>query len=89
MKFPGAVSLFLLVIFTVPSQNVTAQSSNAAVAFGNRHAVALRTNGEVLTWGENVYCQLGRASRQLPAEARSSSCATRRRSRPRPTTRWS
>jgi alpha-tubulin suppressor-like RCC1 family protein len=41
----------------------TAQVGAAAIAFGNRHAVALRTNGEVLTWGENVYCQLGRASR--------------------------
>lgn len=40
-----------------------AQGSAAAIAFGNRHAVALRTNGEVLTWGENVYCQLGRATR--------------------------
>ena len=40
-----------------------AQSTDAAIAFGNRHAVALRTNGDVLTWGENVYCQLGRASK--------------------------
>ncbi len=40
-----------------------AQSSEPAIALGNRHAVALRTNGEVLTWGENLYCQLGRGSR--------------------------
>ena len=30
------------------------------IAFGARHAVALKTNGDVLTWGENVMCQLGR-----------------------------
>ena len=45
------------------SSNVYAQTSSASIAFGNRHAVALLTNGDVLTWGENVYCQLGRASR--------------------------
>ena len=38
-------------------------AADADVAFGSKHGVALRTNGEVLTWGENVYCQLGRASR--------------------------
>jgi hypothetical protein len=38
-----------------------AAQTTGAVAFGTRHAVALRTNGEVLTWGENVSCQLGRA----------------------------
>ena len=47
----------------VSSSNAIAQSPNASIAFGNRHAVALLTNGDVLTWGENVYCQLGRASR--------------------------
>ena len=55
--------VFLLLVFVVSASTVTAQSFDAAVVFGNRHAVALRTNGEVLTWGENVYCQLGRASR--------------------------
>ena len=30
------------------------------MAFGGRHAIALRTNGEVITWGNNVGCQLGR-----------------------------
>ncbi len=34
-----------------------------SVAFGTRHAVALRSNGDVLTWGDNVGCQLGRPSR--------------------------
>jgi alpha-tubulin suppressor-like RCC1 family protein len=33
------------------------------IAFGSRHAVALRNNGEVLTWGDNVMCQLGRGTR--------------------------
>src|SRR5688572_12048153 len=51
---------FLLVSFT---SHAVAQSVDAAIALGNRHAVALRTNGEVLTWGENLYCQLGRGSR--------------------------
>lgn len=40
-----------------------AQDTTAALALGNRHAVALRTSGEVLTWGENISCQLGRSSR--------------------------
>jgi alpha-tubulin suppressor-like RCC1 family protein len=40
----------------------TAAAAEPAVAFGTKHAVALRTNGDVLTWGDNVYCQLGRAS---------------------------
>ena len=39
-----------------------AAAAEPAVAFGIKHAVALRTNGDVLTWGDNVFCQLGRAS---------------------------
>jgi len=62
VKLFAAGVFFLFVVFLLPASNVTAQTSAAAVAFGNRHAVALRTNGEVLTWGENVYCQLGRTS---------------------------
>jgi alpha-tubulin suppressor-like RCC1 family protein len=34
--------------------------ADAAIAFGTKHAIALRTNGDVLTWGDNVGCQLGR-----------------------------
>ena len=56
-----AVVLLLVLVFHLP--NADAQTSEAAIAFGNRHAVALKTNGEVLTWGENIYCQLGRGSR--------------------------
>jgi alpha-tubulin suppressor-like RCC1 family protein len=65
-----ALATFAFVLALVPS-NLHAQTgaaaattpgtATAAVAFGTRHAVALRTNGEVLTWGENVSCQLGRA----------------------------
>ncbi len=44
-----------------PHQTVLAQTTTPTVAFGTRHAVALRNNGEVLTWGDNVTCQLGRA----------------------------
>ena len=54
---------FLVLIFTLTVLDSFAQTSAAAIALGNRHAVALRTNGEVLTWGENLYCQLGRGSR--------------------------
>ena len=39
---------------------VRAQPVEPAIAFGARHAVALKTNGDVVTWGENVMCQLGR-----------------------------
>src|SRR5687768_11486617 len=62
MKLAGGLVAFL-VIFLASASNGLAQSAEAAIAFGNRHAVALRTNGEVLTWGENLYCQLGRGSR--------------------------
>ncbi len=36
------------------------QPVTPAIAFGARHAVALGANGDVLTWGDNVMCQLGR-----------------------------
>lgn len=62
MKFAGLVLVAPLCVAIAPSQ-LSAQAGPAAVAFGNRHAVALRTNGDVLTWGENVYCQLGRGSK--------------------------
>lgn len=48
-------ALCLMATFDAAAQNVP-----AAIAFGARHAVALRSNGEVLTWGENIGCQLGR-----------------------------
>lgn len=61
MKPLAAAALATLALTAGPS-DLLAQTTTAAVAFGTRHAVALRTNGEVLTWGENVSCQLGRAS---------------------------
>ncbi|MEO5819505.1 MAG: hypothetical protein ABIT71_03305, partial [Vicinamibacteraceae bacterium] len=57
------VAASVLACSLLSSSLAAAQASTgttAAVAFGTRHAVALRTNGEVLTWGENVSCQLGR-----------------------------
>ena len=61
--FARAAGPILFLVFCFSAANAAAQGSEAALAFGNRHAVALRTNGEVLTLGENVYCQLGRGSR--------------------------
>jgi len=58
----AAVTLTLIALVATPS-TPTARSPQAAIAFGTRHAVALGANGDVLTWGENVSCQLGRASR--------------------------
>lgn len=60
MKRFAATAATAIAIGTGPS-DLFAQPATAAIAFGTRHAVALRTNGEVLTWGENVSCQLGRA----------------------------
>ena len=60
---PVATFVSVLVVFIASSRQPAAQAPNAAIAFGSRHAVALKTNGDVLTWGENVYCQLGRSSR--------------------------
>ena len=42
-----AVALLLCVIPVA----ATAEPRSPMVAFGSRHAVALRDNGEVLTWG--------------------------------------
>jgi alpha-tubulin suppressor-like RCC1 family protein len=53
------VTFLSLLVLALP---VTAASQTVAgqVAFGVRHAIALRTNGDVITWGNNVGCQLGR-----------------------------
>ena len=87
MKIAAAAAL--LVVICLQAANAVRTNSEAAIAFGNRHAVALRTNGEVLTWGENVYCQLGRGSQgQLRAHAGAGDAQRRRRSRRPPITRW-
>ena len=53
----------VLMILVLPSLRpvVSAQADGSMVVFGTRHAVALKNNGDVLTWGDNVTCQLGRA----------------------------
>lgn len=50
----------LIVLSFRASSATPAQTTEPAVAFGRAHAVALATTGEVLTWGANLYCQLGR-----------------------------
>ena len=63
MRLPFTVAVALAAFVCLVSHPAAQAPPDAAVAFGSRHAVALRSNGEVLTWGENVSCQLGRASR--------------------------
>jgi hypothetical protein len=55
----GAVLMVVLLPSLQPV--VSAQEETRMVVFGTRHAVALKNNGDVLTWGDNVTCQLGRA----------------------------
>lgn len=52
-----ALAAFLL------SAGASAAAPVPSIGFGTRHAVALRTNGDVLTWGDNVGCQLGRPTK--------------------------
>jgi alpha-tubulin suppressor-like RCC1 family protein len=52
----GTIGTWLLLHAGVAS----AQVEGTAMAFGTRHALALRANGDVLSWGDNVGCQLGR-----------------------------
>ena len=59
----SAVAAVTLLATLGTADRAAAQDVEPAVAFGTRHAVALRTNGDVLTWGENIYCQLGRTTR--------------------------
>ena len=53
-----------LIILMLPSLRpvVSAQTDVANIAFGTRHAVVLKNNGDVFTWGDNVSCQLGRTA---------------------------
>jgi alpha-tubulin suppressor-like RCC1 family protein len=53
----------VVLLCTVLSGRAGAETRSPMVAFGSRHAVALRDNGDVLTWGDNVMCQLGRGTR--------------------------
>jgi len=52
---PGMVRVWGFYVYTnVP---VAAQSGVMAIASGDHHTVALKTNGEVLAWGDNNYGQ--------------------------------
>lgn len=53
----------ILLMMMLPSFDpvVSAQADTRMIVFGTRHAVALKNNGDVFTWGDNVGCQLGRA----------------------------
>ena len=77
---------FFAIIVTFPS-TPQAQGEAPSIVFGTRHGVALRTNGDVLTWGEQR-----RVSARPPAGNTASTpavmCATSRRSRRRASTRW-
>ena len=55
MRFVALLTVLLLLPITAASQ-----ADDVQIAFGTRHAIALRNNGEVVTWGNNVGCQLGR-----------------------------
>ena len=58
----GIAGAVLLVLMLPALESVvSAQADTRMVVFGTRHAVALKNNGDVFTWGENVGCQLGRA----------------------------
>ncbi len=62
MKLVVGISL-AVALAAVFQPHLSAQQVDASIALGNRHAVALQSNGNVLTWGEAVNCQLGRGSR--------------------------
>ena len=55
----AGAALVFLTLSSFPSE-VRAQTDARMVVFGTRHAVALKNNGDVFTWGDNVTCQLGR-----------------------------
>jgi hypothetical protein len=50
------------------SQASPGQAPDRDIAFGARHAIAMRNNGDVVTWGNNVGCQLGRRGGNRAAE---------------------
>ncbi len=57
----NVLTLFLLLVVAAPPTVLPAATPQ--IAFGGKHAVALRDNGDVLTWGDNVGCELGRATK--------------------------
>src|SRR5688572_26572978 len=56
----GRLPALLIVMLSLVPAAAEAQTDTPRIAFGRGHAVALRNNGDVLTWGANVGCQLGR-----------------------------
>ena len=52
----------MILLLPLVRPDVSAQSDTRMVVFGTRHAVALKNNGDVFTWGDNVGCQLGRSA---------------------------
>src|SRR5262245_43251164 len=55
---------FVLVASLVLWPRVSAaQTDRPTIVFGTRHAIALRTNGDVFSWGGSGMCELGRTSR--------------------------
>ena len=66
-----AVAVFLLAAsHGLWSRMSCAQTDRPTIAFGATHAIALRNNGDVLTWGAQGACTLGRrASRNGEAPA--------------------
>jgi len=67
VRFTRTLTLLALVLW-LPVNAAVAQTDTGQIAFGGRHAIALRTNGEVVTWGNNVMCQLGRRAGKGNAE---------------------
>ena len=55
----------ILSIAVILCLTVSASAADPRVAFGNMHAVVMRNNGEVLTWGDSRGCELGRDPRQV------------------------
>ena len=53
------ITLATVVVVLLPVA-ATPQADVGQIAFGARHVIALRTNGDIVTWGNNVMCQLGR-----------------------------
>jgi alpha-tubulin suppressor-like RCC1 family protein len=72
LRVSRAAAHVLLVValtaFSGPLAQLAQTASDRDIAFGARHAIAMRNNGEVVTWGNNVGCQLGRRGGNRAAE---------------------
>lgn len=64
MSRRSTVPTVVAVLFPLlAATGAAAETPTPSIAFGTRHAVVLRSNGDVMTWGDNVGCQLGRPSK--------------------------